>query len=137
VHPDRSAPPPRPSLGSQPAFLTWLTIVGGGSILGAVLTVVAAPASSGGDMFDSPMLPITLAALTVLCGLAGGFVPDWRTYWGLLPVVPYFAAFFIQTAQPSVGASLAPVGFVLLLVGLVVPWSVGFAVGVSRRAGRR
>lgn len=130
--------PPRASTWSTPAFLNWLIVVAGASVIGAVVTVVAAPASSGGDMFDSAMLPLTLFVLTVLCGFAGGFVPAAGPYWGLVPVLPYLFVFAMQMSDaPAEDATFAPVSIVLLLMGLAVPWAAGFSVGLARTAGRK
>lgn len=118
-----------------PAGATWLVVLLVAATVGIVVTIAAAPAEVDHDLFDSPVLVPSIAALTVLCGFAGWFVPAGAPYWGLVVAVPYFAGFLIQVNQGSADSSFAGIGFGFLLVGLLVPWGIGLAVGVSRRAG--
>ena len=79
-----------------------------------------------------------LVVLAVLCGVAAGFVPSAGPYWGLVPAVPYCGAFFLQVhGHAGNDASLWPLGLVLLLVGMAVPWLVGLTVGLARTAARK
>lgn len=126
-----------PARWSARSFATWFVALLVAATVGIVVTIVAAPAELGHDLFDSPLLVPSIGVLAVLCGFAGWFVPAGAPYWGLAVAAPYFVGFFIQVGQgPAGDASFAPVGLVLLFVGMLVPWGVGFAVGVSRRAGR-
>ena len=112
--------------------MTWLVVLGAASVAGAWLT------SRSADMLDSPALVPSVAVLAVLCGVAAGFVPSAGPYWGLVPAVPYCGAFFLQVHEHwGNDASLWPLGLVLLLVGMAVPWLVGFTVGLTRAGTQR
>lgn len=75
-----------------------------------------------------------------LCGLPTlrlCFAPVAGPYWGLVPVLPYFGAFFVQMNDPStIGAEFASIGYGLLLAALAVPWLAGFSAGLARKQAR-
>lgn len=116
-------------------FRTWLGWLLVASTAGYVATVFTAPAGSGRDPFDSPLLLPGIGVLAVLCGLAGWYVPRAGLLWGVVVAVPYVVGLLVQTVvRDSDDASFAVLGFVILAVLLVVPWLAGVITSI---AGRR
>lgn len=120
------------------AFRVWFACLVVASVVGYVVTVLTAPAGSGNDPFDSPVLLPAIAVFAVLCGVAGWVVPRAGLWWGVVVAVPYLAGVLIQIAiQPNEGASFAALGVVFLVVLLLVPWLVGALASVASRRLRR
>jgi hypothetical protein len=115
-------------------FWTWLVWLLVASTVGYVATVLTAPAGSGYDPFDSPLLLPAIGVLAVLCGMAGWYVPRAGLLWGVVVAVPYVGGLLVQLAvQDGGGASFAMLGFGILAFLLVVPWLAGILTSVVAR----
>jgi hypothetical protein len=113
---------------------TWLVTLLVAAVAGYVLTVLTAPAGSGHDPFDSPVLLPAIGVLAVLCGVAGWYVPRAGGWWGVVVAVPYLVGVLLQFAfSAGDDASFAVLGVAILVFLLLVPWLAGVLAAVARR----
>ena len=132
AHPERSAPA-RGVRWSTGAFLVWLVLVLGAAVVGVFLTVVTTP--PGQDMFETSVLYLSIAVLSVPCALAGWYVPHAAPYWGLVIAPPYVIGFLVTAYdEPVIGADLSFIGFFFMMGMLVVPASCALATGLTHLA---
>jgi hypothetical protein len=133
AHPQRSSPEPARFRWSTGAFVAWLILLVGAAVEGVFLSIVTVP--PGQDLFESPVLYLSIFLLAVPCALAGWFVPRAAPYWGLAIAPPYLFGFgWMTQAHPAIGADLSLFGFLFLLGLLTVPAWFALAAGLSRRA---
>lgn len=115
-------------------FRAWLVGLFLASVAGYLLTVLTAPADTGRDPFDSPLLLPAIAVLGVLCGLAGWHEPRGGFWWGVVIAVPYLVGLWVQsTFFPGKGADFVVLGYAILVCLLLVPWLAGVIASVARR----
>jgi hypothetical protein len=115
-------------------FRAWLVGLLLASAAGYGVTVLTAPASTGHDPFDSPLLLPAIAVLGVLCGVAGWQEPRGGFWWGVVVAVPYLVGLWVQsTFFPGEGASLVLLGYAILVFLLLVPWLAGVVASLARR----
>jgi hypothetical protein len=133
AHPQRSTPEPRPQLGwSTSAFVAWLVALVCASVFGVLLSIATVP--DGQDLFETPVLYLSIFALAIPCAFAGWFVPRAAPYWGLVIAPPYLLGFgWMTTAHPAIGADLSVFGLLFLLLMMIVPAGFALATGLSRR----
>jgi putative membrane protein (TIGR04086 family) len=117
-------------------FRAWFVLLFLASVAGFVLTVLTAPADTGNDPFDSPVLLHVIAVLAVCCGFAGWHVPGAGWLWGVVVAVPYFVGVLSLIAVQDDGdTAFLPLGLVILAALMAVPWLAGVlaAIGGRRR----
>jgi hypothetical protein len=113
------------------AFVTWLVVILAAATAGVVATTLT---DHGLDIFESPLLMPAVGVLAVLCALAGWSVPAAGLLWGLVALVPYVLGFLLSTGGD---AGLAPVGLILLVALMAVPWLFGVVTSIARRSRQR
>jgi hypothetical protein len=130
-----------PSKRSAAAIAWGLVLVAGGCA-GAVASMLTSAGTRYGepDPFDSPYLVITFLALVPLTGAAGWFIPEAGRWWGIVAAGPHyvaFAVFVVWALFEGLNPSLAPVGFMFLVVLSLPPWGAGLAAAWLRRRWQR
>jgi predicted Abi (CAAX) family protease len=112
-------------------FTKWLVAILVTATAGIVATALT---DRGMDVFESPLLVPTAGVLAVLCALAGWAVPAAGLLWGVVALVPYVVGFLLTTNGDE---GLAPVGLILLVALMAVPWLFGVVASIARRVRRR